>query len=435
MKSNTGFEGKPKALMCFICGREFGTNSLEIHIKQCEKKNNFKTPIPDNYNQLFDKINSGQKLKPEDYEGFNNKANDEYKDKSLLPCPNCERRFLPDRLEVHLRSCKGDQPKVKFSLKGGNLGKSIDVSQLNKTTTKNLGKSVDISQLNKRSGNSTNLFEEKLKSKLSEERSTNNANSSNNIKIKNPLSKSTILPPIKPKGPVFLVCYVCGREFGKHSLEIHLEKCMEKRVNEEINRGVPKKQIITPDPPQELIQILDKLQIKEEPSYEEILAYNQIAQEWYKNISMKACLKCNRKFAADRLDVHLKSCNPDQMNSTTTKMGGITSRPRLNMCPLCGREFGSLSLNIHLKTCIVRFNREQEQLPLKMRKSAETIIERFRKMEGEVKSNGNYNIDQLNDETYKVFSEEALAPCDLCGRTFLPDRLKVHQRSCKGPRK
>ena len=29
---------RPKALMCYICGREFGTASLQIHIKTCKKK-------------------------------------------------------------------------------------------------------------------------------------------------------------------------------------------------------------------------------------------------------------------------------------------------------------------------------------------------------------------------------------------------------------
>ena len=29
---------KPKALVCYICGREYGTRSLEIHIKTCAKK-------------------------------------------------------------------------------------------------------------------------------------------------------------------------------------------------------------------------------------------------------------------------------------------------------------------------------------------------------------------------------------------------------------
>lgn len=29
---------KPKGLMCYICGREFGTLSLPIHLKSCKKK-------------------------------------------------------------------------------------------------------------------------------------------------------------------------------------------------------------------------------------------------------------------------------------------------------------------------------------------------------------------------------------------------------------
>lgn len=29
---------KPKSLTCYICGREFGTRSLSIHLKTCIKK-------------------------------------------------------------------------------------------------------------------------------------------------------------------------------------------------------------------------------------------------------------------------------------------------------------------------------------------------------------------------------------------------------------
>jgi hypothetical protein len=32
------FNGKPRAITCYICGREFGTKSIEIHIKSCDKK-------------------------------------------------------------------------------------------------------------------------------------------------------------------------------------------------------------------------------------------------------------------------------------------------------------------------------------------------------------------------------------------------------------
>lgn len=33
-----GFSNKPKLCMCYICGREFGTASLKIHLKACAKK-------------------------------------------------------------------------------------------------------------------------------------------------------------------------------------------------------------------------------------------------------------------------------------------------------------------------------------------------------------------------------------------------------------
>lgn len=35
---DSSFKSRPKALMCYICGREYGTKSLEIHIKTCIKK-------------------------------------------------------------------------------------------------------------------------------------------------------------------------------------------------------------------------------------------------------------------------------------------------------------------------------------------------------------------------------------------------------------
>ena len=34
----TGFAAKPRAVMCYICGREYGTKSIDIHLKTCKKK-------------------------------------------------------------------------------------------------------------------------------------------------------------------------------------------------------------------------------------------------------------------------------------------------------------------------------------------------------------------------------------------------------------
>lgn len=41
---------------------------------------------------------------------YNLEAYNKWDAESLLPCPNCARTFLPDRLDIHLRSCKADRP-------------------------------------------------------------------------------------------------------------------------------------------------------------------------------------------------------------------------------------------------------------------------------------------------------------------------------------
>ena len=46
---------------------------------------------------------------------------------------------------------------------------------------------------------------------------------------------------------------------------------------------------------------------------------------------------------------------------------------------------------------------------------------------------GSYDLDALNEAAWQS-SQDQLIPCERCGRTFLPDRLEVHLRSCKGKR-
>lgn len=42
--------------------------------------------------------------------------------------------------------------------------------------------------------------------------------------------------------------------------------------------------------------------------------------------------------------------------------------------------------------------------------------------------------DKFNEEAFKSYNETALDRCPNCNRTFLPDRLVVHLRSCKTPK-
>jgi hypothetical protein len=40
------------------------------------------------------------------------------------------------------------------------------------------------------------------------------------------------------------------------------------------------------------------------------------------------------------------------------------------------------------------------------------------------------DLQAYNDEAFKQYNEVSLMPCHNCGRTFLPDRLQIHLKSC-----
>jgi len=130
--------------------------------------------------------------------------------------------------------------------------------------------------------------------------------------------------------------------------------------------------------------------------------------------------------------------SPPKKNSPPRRAPG--QRPRGLICPLCGREYGTASLQIHMKSCRQKFELQQQDLPKNMRRSADKIIAAYEQnqamMNAFASGSGGYNIDAMNDQAFDTYNKEALVPCSNCGRTFLPDRLIVHQRSClKHPRK
>lgn len=47
-----------------------------------------------------------------------------------------------------------------------------------------------------------------------------------------------------------------------------------------------------------------------------------------------------------------------------------------------------------------------------------------------VSGSGGYDVDAMNEAAYQS-SKLQLVQCEHCGRRFQPDRLFVHQRSCK----
>jgi uncharacterized Zn-finger protein len=541
--------------MCFACGREFSKGSLEIHFYQCAKKAEIETnriiETPNEYLIFFEKIKTSQKISYSEIEDFNNFSNMLFKSKTMAACPYCNRRFLKDRLEVHLRSCKPKDGNLISNNANVNNNKR-NSRMLDCNTIKNLYNARSVDKLNQnannavsdnlninKSGDNINFKNIKILKDVNKENNLKNNNTNKNLpdskdeiclncEVKVNLSKLPIhlkkcpgkkrnsshnkfahgsntkfnpqssftgdstsdfaknnnnkLNPnatSKPKflssekkpevskesknktfgasgaenqKPCFLVCYLCGREFGTKSLEIHLKTCKIKFLNSEdignsstiaaTNFKKTNKNTNIPEPPNILYELLDKINTNQHIAFQEISEYNNLAEKIYKEKSLKQCIGCKRSFIKESLEVHLKSCKLAQKAQESEPVHmKMTQRPRMLICPLCGREFGSLSLDIHIKTCRNKFDLEQENMPRNLRRSADVILNKYytnlnKKEEHINKSNGGgaksgYQIEQLNNDAYEIFTKEALVPCENCGRTFLPDRLLVHMRSCK----
>ncbi|KAF5400499.1 hypothetical protein PHET_05511 [Paragonimus heterotremus] len=106
---------KPRTVVCYICGREFGTKSIGIHEPQCLSK----------WKQENDRLpKSMRRPEPTKLDRSNksleasNEMAWESSKQQLIPCPGCGRRFLPDRLEVHQRSCMKGNAQSGSGLSG-----------------------------------------------------------------------------------------------------------------------------------------------------------------------------------------------------------------------------------------------------------------------------------------------------------------------------
>ena len=123
----------PKTRMCHICGRQYGLNSFEIHLKQCKdlwiarealKDKSERKPVPRDPSEGGGMSNSGSVAGigsgsinsaastggAIDLAEINRLASETYNTVSLSVCANCGRSFLNEKLLIHNRSCTPENP-------------------------------------------------------------------------------------------------------------------------------------------------------------------------------------------------------------------------------------------------------------------------------------------------------------------------------------
>uniref|UniRef100_S4RA66 C2HC/C3H-type domain-containing protein n=1 Tax=Petromyzon marinus TaxID=7757 RepID=S4RA66_PETMA len=362
--------------VCYICGREFGSKSISLHEPKCLEKWQIENE------KLPKHLRRPEPHKPNtDTKSGVGAANDlawQSAQAQLVACDNCGRTFLPDRLAIHQRSCF--KSKEIAAKDGGRRGPSL----------------------------------------------------SRGATFRKPSSTITIWKPRT------LICYICGREFGTKSLSIHEPQCLEKWKNEndrlprELRRPVPKKPLVA----------------QAGGGTGAIAVSNEAAWESFKG-QLVPCSNCGRKFAPDRLQVHQRSCKVKGPGASPASTGPgasaavqvklplyavataiktqpkVIRKPQTVICYICGREFGTKSISIHEPQCFTKWHIENDKLPKNMRrpepKKPEVAL---------IKSSGTYDLEAANAAAWQS-SQGQLVPCPVCGRTFLPDRLAVHQRACK----
>ncbi|XP_013411495.1 zinc finger protein 474 [Lingula anatina] len=387
--------GGPRTLVCYICGREFGSKSLSIHEPQCLEKwkaENDKLPR---------ELRRPLPQKPGTSGNMNeqNEAARQNAQSNLAECPNCGRTFQPDRLLIHQRSCK---PKTNTAGTGQN--KNTGRANRNLAPMNGLDRGATFTAEPSSGGGGPSTV--------------TNGHSDNS----------------PSRAPKTLICYVCGREFGSKSLPIHEPQCLEKWKRE--NAKLPNNQ---------------KKQLPQKPQAGSAGATREEMNDAaYKSAqsNLVPCENCGRTFQPDRLPVHQRACRPKTGSRTpvhmkTAKLGPVTSRgstqnserpkskppamrrPPTVICYICGREYGSKSISIHEPQCLQKWHMENNQLPKHLRRPVPKKPE-VRPVTGK----GTYDIDAMNEAAWES-AQANLVPCDICGRTFLPDRLLVHKRSCK----
>lgn len=244
---------KPKTVVCFICGREFGTKSISIHEPQCMKKWEIEN------SRLPKHLRRPQPVKPsilpslschsgDDVERMNQLAF-ESSQRQLVQCMNCGRTFLPDRLDIHLRSCKPGSKRIQSMRSGHKLSPLNTLEGLGNTYSGQHGSRSPLGQYDRYSHNSQNiepLMKDKTfiksKSPSGEKKSTSSIASiqrparlqpmsngrtqspSFNFGLNSPMPQSQ-LTDMKTHGGNLVPCQNCGRSFASDRLSKHQSIC------------------------------------------------------------------------------------------------------------------------------------------------------------------------------------------------------------------
>ncbi|CAL4105888.1 unnamed protein product, partial [Meganyctiphanes norvegica] len=217
-----------------------------------------------------------------------------------------------------------------------------------------------------------------------------------------------------------MMCHICGREFGSRSIAIHQPQCLAKLCKYCVNlpNGINHR-------------FYDK---------SKFFMLHEVPEEL--KVKFQAQLvpcACGRTFFPESLEKHQRGCKAtqDAKNKPARKTSG-SERPETSgssvkvsmgpnrptvVCYICGREFGTRSIAIHEPQCLKKWNMQNDNLPDHLKRPEPKKPELVKTESGDI------DLSAMADAAWQSHLGQLIA-CKNCGRTFFPDRLEVHSKSC-----
>lgn len=332
---------RPVSVVCYICGREFGTKSISIHEPQCLKKwHNENNQLPKNLRRPPPK--KPEPLPDIPISGVGGKGAAQYKieqmneaawksaQSNLVPCENCNRTFLPDRLLVHQRSCKPGKPL-----------KPLTASH--PATTERQGTvTLDNPRILKRELMQDNQFDSP--------KGGSGGTPGPGIPPPPYTPQATKRDILHAPGE-FSECPSCKRSFLPGRLEMHIKSCNPHVVKPSPPKS-PRKGNTTPSVTKSQHQNWNSN--NNTPSASRPGSSRPVSRRG-RPVSRASTVTIGSKYQSP--------LPPSEPPSKKTSLSTVPGKPASAVCYICGREFGTRSIGIHEPQCMRRWHQENNRLP------------------------------------------------------------------------
>ena len=471
---------KPKTVMCYICGREFSSHSINVHERQCAKR----------WEMTKQKEQEEAKQQPK------RKSSYEPRKRRVLPdLPTFDRQqsLSMDDIRGSSKTSLSDQRPSSVTIRDFEQGQRLlkERSKSLATTTPLLRQetatlsghmshsSCELStqerlEVQSHSSTEQNTSDEDDIDKCSEATYTVSKETDDNTCTRPGRTKKYSMPTFQNRddspeslsgssdsgtgkeisssdagfssssNPNLKVCYICGREYGSKSLKIHEPQCLKKwrLANPKRSRSPSGRQN----------------GLSKASSVTSLTSHDIYLQSPQKNTTPTPALKQSKPRSA--------SCDNllDSSVSKRKQSRGSQQVSKMVLCYICGKQFTTHSLPIHEKQCLKKWEAQkkseakeklQKEKQSKKRNSIhlpvtikiDHVEENNNKEVLIPQRSGSYS-DLLAPELATFHNEEstladgaqekesftpnkpALVVCYLCGREYGSASISIHEKQC-----